>query len=721
MATLVLGALGTLVGGPIGGALGALVGRQVDAKIIGSGSREGPRLRDLAVTTSSYGVPIPAHFGTMRSAGSIIWATDLRETREKSGGGKGQPSATQYSYSASFAVALSSRPIIGIGRIWADGNLLRGAAGDLKTGGILRIYSGHGDQASDPLIEAAQNDICPAFRGLAYCVFEDLQLGDFGNRIPALTFEIIAAAPDQSTLFRGDETISYRVSMTGMDGFSHEGGSIADMLDQFDTLFPLSVNSVTDRLLINHQQPRNEPLPVLSEPTMSTQDEEFAPADGVEHTRDTSRASRPGTLRYYDTMRDYLSGIQRADGRATNDAVQIEFAGAFAPDAARRIINQAARRAEQGGRRIRYRTSELDLSIMPGAQIRVAGMEGQWLVEEWEWRDSGVELTLSRLASFPLDAQAGTHGSPALPEDVQVSGTVLHAFELPWDGTTAMEGRVIYAALSGESSGWRGAALYRDVADGLEPIGPSGNQEATIGQLANPLRPSPALVLEHQSTIEINLLRQERVLTSTTPDGLASGKNRLLIGNEIVQFLTAERIEEARWRLTGLLRGRGATESASLAGHPSGARLVVIDENLVRLQYPDGSDAGFTGVAAIGPGDQEPVYSLVHGTGSAETPLHPVHPTYQFSGTGHLHIRWARRSRGAWSWPSETDVALNEESERYRIGIGNIGAPSRSWETSEPQLVIEPQQLAGLSGQDVWVRQIGRGGISTALSIMSLP
>ena len=51
------------------------------------------------------------------------------------GGGKGKPKVTTYSYTASFAVALASRPIAGIGRIWADGNLLRGAAGDLKTGG----------------------------------------------------------------------------------------------------------------------------------------------------------------------------------------------------------------------------------------------------------------------------------------------------------------------------------------------------------------------------------------------------------------------------------------------------------------------------------------------------------------------------------------------------------------------------------------------------------
>ena len=191
MATLVFTAIGTAIGGPLGGALGSLIGNQLDRAVFGGGKREGPRLKELAVTTSSYGTPLARHFGTMRAAGSIIWSTDLAESSEKSGG-KGRPSTTTYSYSVSFAVALASRPIERLGRIWADGNLLRGEAGDLKTGGELRIYQGHGDQAPDPLIAADRGAECPAFRGLAYCVFESLQLGDFGNRIPALTFEIVA-------------------------------------------------------------------------------------------------------------------------------------------------------------------------------------------------------------------------------------------------------------------------------------------------------------------------------------------------------------------------------------------------------------------------------------------------------------------------------------------------------------------------------------------------
>lgn len=126
MATLVLTTLGTTLGGPIGGALGSIIGQSIDQNLFGPPARRGPRLGDLDVQTSSYGTPIARIYGRMRVAGTVVWATDLREEEVASGGGKGSPGAINYAYSASFAVALSSRAAQSIGRIWADGKLLRG-------------------------------------------------------------------------------------------------------------------------------------------------------------------------------------------------------------------------------------------------------------------------------------------------------------------------------------------------------------------------------------------------------------------------------------------------------------------------------------------------------------------------------------------------------------------------------------------------------------------
>ena len=193
MATLVLTSVGTALGGPIGGALGSLVGQSIDQGLFGPGIRKGPRLGDLSVQTSSYGSPVPRIYGAMRVAGTVIWASDLIEEEVIEGGGKGSPERQTYSYSANLAVALSSRPVAAVGRIWADGKLIRGASGDFKVKTKFRLASGSEDQEQDPLIASTEGiDLAPAYRGLALAIFEGLELAEFGNRIPLLTFEVFA-------------------------------------------------------------------------------------------------------------------------------------------------------------------------------------------------------------------------------------------------------------------------------------------------------------------------------------------------------------------------------------------------------------------------------------------------------------------------------------------------------------------------------------------------
>lgn len=215
MATIALGAVGTAIGGGFGGAvlgfsgaaiggmIGSTVGSMVDSWIVSSmmpGQRiEGQRLDSLRLTSATEGVVIPRLHGSMRIGGNIIWATDFREevNTRKQGGGKGggpKVTTTEYSYYASFAVALTEGAITGIGRIWADGEIL-----DLKDV-TWRWYPGDETQAPDPFIAAKLGaDVTPAYRGTAYVVFEDLPLAGFGNRLPQLSFEVFRPLADPDT------------------------------------------------------------------------------------------------------------------------------------------------------------------------------------------------------------------------------------------------------------------------------------------------------------------------------------------------------------------------------------------------------------------------------------------------------------------------------------------------------------------------------------------
>jgi hypothetical protein len=212
MASLVLGAVGsaigpslfgagfsflgvTVTGAEIGGALGTFIGSEIDSALMPGQhiNRRGPRISDVNIQASTEGAAVPRLYGRCRAAGQLLWATRFKETvtTKTSGGGKGiggGPTVTEtdYTYSISFAVGLCAGAITSIGRVWADGNLI-----DLSQF-TTRLYTGTETQDADPLIEEIEGaGNTPAYRGLAYIVFEDMPLANFGNRIPQLSFEVV--------------------------------------------------------------------------------------------------------------------------------------------------------------------------------------------------------------------------------------------------------------------------------------------------------------------------------------------------------------------------------------------------------------------------------------------------------------------------------------------------------------------------------------------------
>ncbi|PJI92144.1 putative tail protein [Yoonia maricola] len=209
MATIALSAAGAALGGSIGGgilglsmatigrAAGAAIGRRIDQQLFGSGSEaiETGRIDRFRVTSAVEGADVQQIYGRMRVAGQVIWASQFLSSTTTSGGGKGSspstPETTTYSYSVSLAVALCEGQISRIGRIWADGTEI---SPDTLN---MRLYTGTDDQLPDPKISAVEGEEnTPAYRGTAYVVLEDLALGQFSNRVPQLTFEVMR--PDQN-------------------------------------------------------------------------------------------------------------------------------------------------------------------------------------------------------------------------------------------------------------------------------------------------------------------------------------------------------------------------------------------------------------------------------------------------------------------------------------------------------------------------------------------
>jgi hypothetical protein len=208
MATILLSAAGAAIGGAVGGTAlglssvtigrfaGAVIGRSIDQRLLGQGSEvvETGRVSRLRLTGAGEGDAIPQVYGRMRVGGQVIWATEFREnvtvTPGNRGGGKGTPrpatpDTRQISYSVSLALALCEGEISRVARVWADGT-------EVPFSGLnMRTYPGSRDQLPDPLIEAVEGaGNVPAYRGTAYVVIEDLDISQFGNRVPQFSFEV---------------------------------------------------------------------------------------------------------------------------------------------------------------------------------------------------------------------------------------------------------------------------------------------------------------------------------------------------------------------------------------------------------------------------------------------------------------------------------------------------------------------------------------------------
>jgi hypothetical protein len=204
MATLVLGAAGAAIGGSIGGAIlgvsaatiggfiGSTIGSVVDSWIISSLAPtqriEGRAARHAAHHLGDRGCGHPAalwpdahgrqhHLGDGFPRGDQDHHAGRRQGRRGRQGQDHRVSVLrQLRRGALRGPDHRHRPHLG--RRQADG----------LSGVTWRWYPGDEAQTADPFIAAKMGAAnTPAYRGTAYVVFEELPLGNYGNRLPQLS------------------------------------------------------------------------------------------------------------------------------------------------------------------------------------------------------------------------------------------------------------------------------------------------------------------------------------------------------------------------------------------------------------------------------------------------------------------------------------------------------------------------------------------------------
>lgn len=683
MATLALGAVGTLLGGPIGGLIGSFLGGAADRRLFGTARGQGARVADLRVQSSAYGEPIPRLYGRLRVAGNVIWSPGIVERAGRGSGKRG--SGTSYSYTASFAVALAARPILGVGRIWADGKLMKDASGRFVIPATVRIHNGDEGQAADPLIAAAEAD-APAYRGLAYAVFEDLALAEFANRIPNLTFEVLADTeePDCAAI-AADLGAHVGVSVLPPAGpvqalHGYVAGAAGSALRQIEPLLALSGLSLSEAgEAIALRGEADGAVEAVAEDDLGA----AKPGDTEPVRLADTRAARDTapdvlTIGYFDPAREYQLGLQRSVRRTpARRTEQQDLPVALSAEAAKQLAEAMARRRTGAAT-----TAELKLpwryaGIAAGATVAACG--ARWRVRRT--LIEGLIVTLSvELLPDGRDITAAADAGRSVPDPgVPPGATLIAAMDLPSLPGILPAAPRIWLAVGGET-GWRSASVEMSLDGGANyaPVG-SFAGAATIGTAVTALADGPTDRWDRGAGVEVLIANTGLWLESRGPEAVLAGANLALLGDELVQFADVAALAPGRFRLTMLLRGRRGTEAAA-AGHIAGERFVLLDP--ARLAAVDlGLDAIGAPVRfrATGSGDSPGgADTTVVLAGNALLPLSPVHLRAAVAADGSLALRWTRRSRAGFGWQDGTDAPLGEEREEWRVEVVADGSIRRS-------------------------------------------
>jgi hypothetical protein len=171
----------------------------------------------------------------------------------------------------------------------------------------------------------------------------------------------------------------------------------------------------------------------------------------------------------------------------------------------------------------------------------------------------------------------GSDGSLVLPN----AATRLEVLDIPALPNDTQDAFTLRFAACGLSDGWKGATLTRVMPSGDDEIILDFNKAATMGAAVSVLAAGLPYVIDEVNTVDVSLIGAA-TLASASELSVLAGANAAVLGNEIIQFMSATQLSSGLYRLGRLLRGRLGTEAA-MGTHALGDRFVLLDEAVLPL------------------------------------------------------------------------------------------------------------------------------------------
>jgi hypothetical protein len=438
--------------------------------------------------------------------------------------------------------------------------------------------------------------------------------------------------------------------------------------------------------------------------------------------RDVVDAPIEARVRFIDAAKDYLIAgvsarrLDRADGGVATLDAPLVLETSVAEALAERLLAERRATAEA----LHIGVGPREIALEPGDRVTVAGGGDVFEIVRIEDAEAR-ELELRRVRHEIAPVLSGV--DPSAPQPQPAAPTpAFSVLDLPPLPGEEGEDRPLVAVFA---SPWVGAhELFAGPAQSRRA---TAEASASMGELVWDLWPGPVDRWDEGNVVRIALYGG--ALASVTRDDVLNGANAFAIESEgeweIVQAARCELVEPGVYELSVFLRGRQGSAHAMRAPHPAGARILKLDQRLVRANV-GAHEWGEDLVFIAPPAGTLPTSSRAATTDivlphAAVRPWAPAHVRAVRDASGDVSIAWVRCARnGGDSWGAG-EPPVGFPVERYVLEVLDGGDPIRTEATDVPSFTYsaaaQTADFGSLPGLlHIRVAQVGESG-ATGLNI----
>lgn len=576
----------------------------------------------------------------------------------------------------------------------------------------VTVYHGtmdqHPDQAMrDALIADLEDEVdpgsfaVPAYIGRAHVVFDTLQLADFGNRIPNLSFEVVqyddvriaAVLADMLRRAEVDEKYYDLEALPSTGQASHVlGYSVANKtsyraaMETIMEAFRVDAAEICDQIVF---RPRDREIEwVIDWNDLAAAEPDKKPEEQIELSyRDKVEMPRTFTVRFKDVERSYQVNTAqyfRQQGPSVQESMA-ELASVIPPAIAKAYARDKMRDVWLERCSIKIKVPHKYVYVYPTDFVRInggdyghhdivfkvgsvtRGANGILEIEGVIRANTVYQPRAGEVTNTAMDNSTWNHRPKPSTFTAQPAYTVAEFLDLaPLQESDWNAPYGFYMAMGGGPN-WKGAGLYasRDSGASYKLIATS-TTPAVMGRSTMALADHRAEFVDFTNYVDIELLNLSDTLETINDTQLLAGFNYCVLGDEVLQFRDVEKLVgyPNRWRLSTLVRGRRGTDRPEiLAGHAAGERFVILQQDAVFRVETDLTFANTPQYFKIVPiglslADVEPV--TFTNTGNLKKAFAPVFVRGVRDSANNLSVQWIRQDKVGWQWVDGQDTYLTE-------------------------------------------------------------